>query len=184
MPCLASQSCSPGALWLLLTPCLLPPSPPIPPPQIDQAAWISAVASAGFALLGSLAIWPIMKKFLATYDSAHGAKGATTDANGDHVVVEAGDGKFKDVEEDRRVVWAGAQTPSWQQQRVSALPCQNSVCAAAAPSAQLLTAASHPPHPPAHTQPHRFQKAVDRKLAAIEVDPNDKSMRARMTRFR
>jgi hypothetical protein len=92
--------------------------------KTEKAAWISAVAGIGAALIGSIALWPLMKRMVAKYDRQHNG---SKDAN--EVVIEAG-GRFKDVEEDE------------------------------------------------------FQQKIDRALSKKEVDPNDKSFSAYLTRFR
>jgi UPF0716 family protein affecting phage T7 exclusion len=92
--------------------------------KTEKAAWISAVAGVGSALIGSILLWPLMKRMVTKYDREHSG---SKDAN--EVVIDAG-GKFRDVEEDE------------------------------------------------------FQKKIDRALSKKEVDPNDKSIGARLTRFR
>jgi hypothetical protein len=92
--------------------------------KTEKAAWLAAVSGIGAAIIGTAALWPLMKRMVAKYDRQHGGGKDSTD-----IVIDAG-GKFKDVEEDE------------------------------------------------------FQKKVDRALAAKEVDPNDKSIGAYLTRFR
>lgn len=89
-----------------------------------DAAWYSAVAAVGAAVIGTAAVWPFMRKLVRQYDEAHNADGSSKDTESGH------GGKTSGIEEDR------------------------------------------------------FQKAVAAKLAPIEVDPEDKSVKAHMTRFR
>eukprot|EP00775_Hariotina_reticulata_P009363 gene9363-9526_t len=69
--------------------------------ETDQAAWISAAAAGGSAIVGSLILWPVMKRFVRKYDEAHsavGGMGKDGSRTGNEVVVDASG--FKDVEED------------------------------------------------------------------------------------
>jgi sodium-dependent phosphate transporter len=88
--------------------------------DINTAAWIAAVAAVGCAIVGSAALWPVMRRNLKKYDAQHDPALAKHQENG----------KFRDVEEDA------------------------------------------------------FQKKIDQRLQAKEVDPNDKSFGAYLTRFR
>ncbi|WIA36993.1 hypothetical protein OEZ86_008230 [Tetradesmus obliquus] len=90
--------------------------------DINQAAWIAAAAASGCAVLGSAALWPLMKRMLRNYDAAQNSL-PSKDAQGAAAAAV-------DVEEDA------------------------------------------------------FQKAIERKLAPVEVDPNDKSVKAYFNRFR
>jgi hypothetical protein len=60
----------------------------------EKAAWISAVSGVGVALIGTVALWPLMKRMVAKYDREH-----TGSKDSGDVVIDAG-GKFKDPEED------------------------------------------------------------------------------------
>jgi hypothetical protein len=63
-----------------------------------DAAWYSAVAAVGATIIGTLGVWPLMRRSVAQYDASHNADGTAKDA-------ETGaadkDGKFKDVDVDQ-----------------------------------------------------------------------------------
>jgi hypothetical protein len=63
-----------------------------------QGAWMSAVGAVGASIVGTLVMWPVMKRYLRKYDEKVQNKDA---ANGGHVVIEAGRSQYEDVEEDR-----------------------------------------------------------------------------------
>jgi hypothetical protein len=39
--------------------------------ETDKAAWISAAAAAGSAVVGSIILWPVMQRYVRKYDEAH-----------------------------------------------------------------------------------------------------------------
>uniref|UniRef100_A0A383WJI0 Phosphate transporter n=1 Tax=Tetradesmus obliquus TaxID=3088 RepID=A0A383WJI0_TETOB len=62
--------------------------------KTEKAAWLAAVSGVGAAVIGTAALWPLMKRMVAKYDRQHGGSKDASD-----IVIDAG-GKFKDVEED------------------------------------------------------------------------------------
>jgi hypothetical protein len=93
--------------------------------DINTAAWISAAAAAGCAVVGTAILWPVMRRLLAKYDAQQ-----------------------------------------------SSLPTKHAAAAGGAAS------------PVDDVEEDAFQKAVERQLAPVEVDPEDKSLKAYFNRFR
>lgn len=67
--------------------------------ETPQGAWMAAVGAVGAAVIGTLIMWPVMKRYLRKYDEAqiiipvaNGEAGGKDVANGQ---------RYQDVEEDK-----------------------------------------------------------------------------------
>jgi len=66
-----------------------------------DAAWYAAVGGAGAAVVGTLVVWPLMRRVLKKYDNTHDDIPKDAAQAGANITGEAYKTKAQDVEEDR-----------------------------------------------------------------------------------